>query len=193
MYRWVFDHNVSALDVAKSLGYDDIVELLLRRASPAQQLLAACASADRAAAEAIVASHPGVVASLTLDQMRLIVDRAHANDTNAVRLMLQLGFDPLARGVDDWEAIRWAAFHGNAEMMELLLPHNPPIGVPDPTYGGTPLSQCLYGSLHGWKHDTGDFATTVRLLLDAGERPDAGVVPIGRDDVDAVLRQHFAR
>jgi ankyrin repeat protein len=179
--------------VAKGLGYDEIVELLMRHASPTQRLLAACAAADRAVAEAIVASHPNVIAGLTRDQMQLIVDRAHANDTAAVALMLRLGFDPLARGVDDWEAIRWAAFHGNAEMVELLLPHNPPIGIPDPTYGGTPLGQCLYGSLHGWECDTGDFATTVRLLLDAGERPELTVVPIGRDDVDAVLREHFAR
>ena len=45
---------------------------------------------------------PGVVdlrvASLTRDQMRLVADRAHANDTAAVALMLDLGFDPLARG-----------------------------------------------------------------------------------------------
>ena len=124
--------------------------------------------------------------------MRLIADRAHANDTVGVALMLRLGFDPLAGGVDDWDAIRWAAFHGNVQMLELLLPHNPPIGVPDSTYGGTPLGQCLHGSLHGWKRESGDFATTARLLLDAGERPDVTVVPIGRDDVDAVLREHFA-
>jgi ankyrin repeat protein len=193
VYRWVFDHNVSAFDVARTLGYGEILELLLSRASPAQRLLAACARADGAAAEAVVASHPDVVAGLTPDQRQLIVDRAHANDTAAVALMLRLGFDPLARGVDRWEAIRWAAFHGNVEMMKLLLPHNPPIGVPDPTYGGTPLGQCLYGSLHGWKRDQGNYATAVRLLLDAGERPDLTIVPIGRDDVDAVLREHFAR
>jgi hypothetical protein len=193
VYRWVFRHNASALDAATALGYDDIVDLLLRHASPAQRLLAACARADRAAAEAVVASHPDVAASLTRDQMRLIADAAHANDTGAVAVMLDLGFDPLARGVDGWETIRWAAFHGNAGMVRLLLPHSPPIGVPDPTYGGTPMGQCLYGSLHGWRRHTGDFATTVRLLLDAGERPDPTVVPIGRDDVDAVLREHFAR
>jgi hypothetical protein len=191
-YRWVFGHNVSAIDVAVDLGYTDIAELLLRHASPAQQLLAACAKADRAAAEAIVASHPHVVAGLTRDQMRLIVDRAHANDTAAVRLMLDLGFDPLARGVDSWETIRWAAFHGNADMVRLLLPHHPPIGVPDPTYGGTPLEQCLYGSLHGWKRDTGDFPAAVRLLLGAGERLEPSWLPTGRDDVDVVLREHLA-
>jgi hypothetical protein len=192
VYRWVFGHHVSAIEVAASLGYDEIAQRLLDHASPAQRLLAACATADRPGAKAVVASHAHVVASLSREQMRLIADRAHANDTPAVELMLDLGFDPLAPGVDTWEAIRWAAFHGNAEMVRRLLPHHPPIGVPDPTYEATPLGHCLYGSLHGWKRDTGDFATTVRLLLEAGEPLNPVDVPVGRDDVDAVLRAHLA-
>ena len=190
VYRWVFDHNVSAIDVTVSLGYAEILEQLLRHASPVQRLLAACARADRAGAESVVASHPDVMSHIAPEGMQLIVDRAHANDTAAVALMLDLGFDPLARGVDGWEAIRWGAFHGNAEMVRLLLRHNAPIGVPDPTYGGTPLEQCLYGALHGWHCDSGDYATTVRLLLDAGEPFDPTYLPTGRDDVDRVLRAH---
>ena len=192
IYRWVFGHNASALDVAARLGDDEIAGLLLRHASPVQRLLAACAKGDRAVAQAVVGANPDVVSRLSRDQMRLIVDRAHANDTAAVALMLDLGFDPLAPGVDNWEAFRWAAFHGNADMLKRLLPHNPPIGKPDRTYGGTPLGQCLYGSLHGWERGTGDFATTVRLLLDAGERPESTALPTGRDDVDAVLRAYVA-
>jgi hypothetical protein len=190
-YRWVFGHNVSVIDAARMLGYDDMVQLLLRHASPAQRVLAACAAADRAAAEAVVAAQPDVVATLTRHQMRLIADRAHANDTAAVTLMLDLGFDALVPGVDDFEAIRWAAFLGNAEMTRRLLRHNPPINVPDRSYGGTPLDNCLYGALHGWGCDTGDFVTTTRLLLEAGERVDPTVLPTGLDDLDAVLRAHL--
>jgi hypothetical protein len=51
----------------------------------------------------------------------------------------------------------------------------------------------LYGSLHGWTRETGDFATTVRLLIAAGERVDPAMVPIGRDDVDEVLRAYVTR
>ena len=193
VYRWVFDHNVTALDVAARLGYSEIVEQLLRHATPAQRLLAACAVADRAAAQAVVAEHPDVVTRLSKDQMRLIADRAHANDAAAVILMLDVGFDPLARGVEDWEPVRWAAFHGNAVMLEPLLRHNPPVNVPDPSYGGPPLGQCIYGSLHGWSCRTGEFARSVQQLLDAGERPDPSYLPTGRDDVDAVLRQYFEK
>ena len=44
IYRWVFDHHVSALDAARRLGHAEIVEQLLQAASPSQRLLAACAA-----------------------------------------------------------------------------------------------------------------------------------------------------
>lgn len=192
-YRWVFGHNASAMDAARMLGFDDMLTLLLRHATPTQQLLAACAAADRSAAEAVVAAHPTIVSTLSRDQMRLIADRAHANDTAAVTLMLDLGFDPLATHGTDFEAIRWAGFHGNPDMMRALLRHDPPLNTPDRAWGGTILSNCLYGSIHGWHADTGDYEATVRLLLEAGERVDPSWVPIGRDEIDALLRAHLAR
>ena len=192
IYRWVFGHNVTAIDVARDLGDDDLERLLLSHATPSQRLLAACSGADRAVAEAIVAGYPGIVATLSADDRRLIADKAHANDAEAVGLMLDLGFDPHARGVDDWEPIRWAAFHGNAELTQRLLAYSPPINVPDPSYGGTLLGACIYGSLHGWHRQTGDFATTAELLIEAGERVDPSRVPTGREDMDAVLRRHLA-
>jgi ankyrin repeat protein len=192
IYRWVFDHNISAVEAAARLGYNDIMELLLRDASPAQRLLAACATANRAAAEAVIVSQPGVVAGLTHDQMRLISDRAHAGDTAAVVLMLDLGFDARVAGPNYADALHWAAFLGNAQMVRALLRHNPPIGVREASYNGTPLDWCMHGSLHGWMRDKGDFATTAQLLLDAGERAAPAALPTGRDDVDAVLRAYLA-
>jgi hypothetical protein len=97
IYRWVFGHNVSVLDAARTLGFDDMVQLLLAHASAAQRLLAACAAADRPAAEAVIAQHPDIVSSLRPEQARLIADKAHANDTAAVTLMLDVGFDARTR------------------------------------------------------------------------------------------------
>lgn len=195
IYRWVFGHNASVLDAARALGFGDILELLLQHASPAQRLLAACAAADRAAAEAVVAEHPDVVPSLTREQMRLVADKAHANDTAAVTLMLDLGFDARVPGPDEFEAIRWAAFHGNPEMARRLLRHRPPVNVPDPTYGGTLLDNCLYGALHGWSCERSpcDYPATVQLLIDAGERVRPEYLPTGLEDVDAVLRGRLER
>jgi hypothetical protein len=194
-YRWVFGHNVSVLDAARSLGFDDMEQLLLRHASPAQRLLAACGAAARVSAERVVAEHPGVVGTLKPEQMRMIADKAHANDTAAVILMLDLGFEALIPGPDDFEPIRWAAFHGNPDMLRALLQHDPPINVRDRSYGGTLIENCLYGAQHGWSCDTSpcDYPTTVRLLLEAGERVHPVYLPTGLDDVDAVLRDHLHR
>jgi ankyrin repeat protein len=193
IYRWVFGHHASALDVARSLGLDDMLQLLLEHASPTQRLLAACAARDRAAAEAVAREHPGLVASLAPEQMCLIADKAHENDTEAVALMLDIGFDALAAGPDDFEAIRWAVFHGNVEMTRRLLEHDPPINVPDRSYGGTLLGNCIYGSLHGWSCESQpcDYPETVRLLIESGERVNPAYLPTGLDDVDAVLRAHL--
>jgi hypothetical protein len=194
IYRWVFGHNVSALDVARMLGFEEVREQLLQHASPAERLLAACAAADRDAAAATVAEHPSLVASLSVEQLRLLPDRAHANDTAAVSLMLDLGFDARVTGPSQWEAIRWAGFHGNPEMTRRLLRHDPPLDTPDRSYGGTLLGNCLYGALHGWSCHTArcDYASTVRLLIDAGEKVKPGFLPTGLEDVDAVLREHLA-
>jgi ankyrin repeat protein len=190
IYRWVFGHNFSVVDAARELGFDDMVRLLLARATPAQRVLAACAAADRETAEAAVKENPGIVAALTPEQMRLLPEKAYANDTAAVALMLDLGFDAQTPGPDDLEAIRWAVFHGNPEMTRLLLRHDPPIDVPDRTYGGRLLGNCIYGALHGWSCDSSpcDYVATVRLLIEAGEPVLVGYLPTGLDDVDGVLR-----
>ena len=192
IYRWVFGHNVSALDAARILGFDDMVSLLLAHASPVQRLLGACAAADREGASRLVREHPNIVSTVRPEQARLIADRAHANDTAAVTLMLDVGFDARARGTDDFEAIRWAVFLGNAELTERLLQHDPPLNTPDPSCGGTLLGNCLYGALHGWGCDSGDFPATVRLLLDAGERVKPAFLPTGLDDLDEMLRSALA-
>ena len=157
IYRWVLGHYMTPIEVASHLGYSDIVEQLLSHASPAQRLLAACAAADRAAAERLIAEHPGIVSRLTDRERRLIADRAYWNDAAAVALMVDLGFDTRAVGHDNGDALHWASFLGNAEMVRALLARDPAIGVRDAGYGATPLGWCLYGSLFGEKKKSGDF------------------------------------
>ena len=146
--------------------------------------------ADRPPAEALLAEHPDLVGRSDRDQRRLIAHRAHANDTAAVTLMLDLGFDPHAPGVDEAEAIRWAVFQGNAELTRRLLATQSADWCPRPPLQRHLLGWCIYGALHGWRRQSGDFATTARLLLNAGEQVDPSALPTGRADLDAALRGH---
>jgi ankyrin repeat protein len=193
IYRWVLGHYLTPVEVAARLGDPDLVDSLLAQASPTQRLLAACALADRAAAERLVAAHPGIVSGLTASQQRLIALRAYWNDTAAVALMLDLGFDPRVIGHDHGDTLHWAAFLGNAGMVQALLARNPAIGVRDAGHGGTPLGWCVYGSMFGEKCRTGAFPEVARLLIDAGEIVDPRMLPTGRDDVDQVLQVHQKR
>jgi ankyrin repeat protein len=193
VYRWVLGHYLTPIEVAARLQHSDVVEWLLERASPTQRLLAACATADRATAEQVLAAHPGILARLRPSEARVIADRAYWNDTAAVALMVDLGFDTRAVGNDHGDALHWAAFLGNADMVRVLLKRDPPIGVGDAHYDATPLGWCLYGAVMGEASKRGDFAEVVRLLLAAGEVAEPSMLPTGRDDVDRVLRDHLRR
>ena len=63
----------------------------------------------------------------------------------------------------------------------------------EPQFHGTPLDWCLHGAVHGWACDRGDFPACVRLLIEAGEKPDPSRPLTGRDDVDAVLKDYLSR
>ena len=85
-------------------------------------------------------------------------------------------------------ALHWAAFHGNAEMTKVILRHNPPLEVTDLDHHSTPLGWAIYGSMHGWHRQTGDYAATVEALLRAGAKPPGKLD--GTEAVRTVLRQH---
>jgi hypothetical protein len=192
IYRWVLGHYMTPIDVATRFEYPDIVLQLLAHASPSQRLVAACAAADRSTAESLIANHPGLIQSLTARERRVIADRAYWNDTDAVTLMVDLGFDTRAIGHDNGDALHWASFLGNTDMVRVLIARDPEaVDIRDASYRATPLGWCLYGSVAGEKKRTGHFVDVARLLIDAGAVVEPRMLPSGRDDVDRVLRVHL--
>ncbi len=201
IYRWVFGGSRSVIEVAARFGTPAIhlrqgsggpvLERLLARATPVQQFLAACSTGNRPVAERLAAEHPRLVSTLTRDQQQLIIERVQADDLEAVRLMIDLGFDTRITGQDTGDALHWAAFLGNKALIELLLTANPALNSKDATHGGTALGWAIFGSAHGWRVKTGDFAGVAQLLIDAGERIEPDMLPTEREDLDRVLRARF--
>ncbi|MEZ0324663.1 MAG: hypothetical protein ACAH95_02050 [Fimbriimonas sp.] len=157
---------VMLFQVADRFGHAHIYRLIYYRASTEQRLLMSCWRGDEDIVRQLVADHPGLVESIAPAYQKLLPLAAWNHNTKAVRLMLEIGFDPNVRGGEESTAIDRAAFHGFDDVIEAILPYKPDLSVMN-VYGGTPLSCCLYGSMHSWRKD-GDFARSARLLVEAG-------------------------
>jgi ankyrin repeat protein len=164
-------------------GQDQVAELLARHGAstalaPADRFLAACRTGDHAAATALRAADPGLAAQLTAEDHRILTDAADHGHTEAVRLMLDLGFPPGTRSErdDGATALHLAAAAGSVSTVRLLLDRGADIEARDTTWDSTPLEWAIVGSGMRLGHDPDPaWPETVGALLDAGASTD-GIV-----------------
>ena len=174
IYQWTLGFHVSAHQVARKFGHQDVLTLLLERTPVDVRLIDACWMADEPTVQAILREHPGIVESLSEGDRRQVAHAARNNQSAVVRLMLECGWPVDATGQHQATPLHWAAFHGNAEMAATILRFNPPLEATDADFNGTPLRWAIHGSEHGWYCRTGDYGATVVALIRAGaRRPDA--------------------
>jgi hypothetical protein len=188
IYQWTLGWYVSAHQVAKDFGHEHVFQFLMERSPDEIKLITACWLGDEATMNSLLAAVPNLVTRLRDPDRRQLAHAARNNDLNAVRLMLAIGLPVDACSQHGATPLHWAAFHGNAEMAELILRQNPPLEVKDEDFQSTPLGWAIYGSEHGWQRDTGKYAATVEALLGAGAKPPQEVY--GSAEVrQALLRQ----
>jgi ankyrin repeat protein len=99
--------------------------------------------------------------------------------------MLSAGWPVDARGEMGAAALHWAAFNGNVEMAREILHFHPTLELKSSDHEATALGWAIFGSGNSWHRDSGDFAGTVRALLEAG-----AVLPKDAEELepsDAVL------
>jgi ankyrin repeat protein len=198
IYQWTIGPNLTPLQVAAKFGQDDTLRALGQRASPAQQLLAACHRADAAAAHAIVAAHPGIVEGLAPDDARALTDEAWLPNPPAVRLMLDLGFDPSVpsiSGPQGGNALHCASWEGSADAVRAILdvPRGRAlVNVVEAHWNGTPLSWCFHGS-RNCGNPRADHGAVARLLIAAGATLTEAMLDWeGSEDVNAAVREGLA-
>jgi ankyrin repeat protein len=195
IYSWTLGFDLTPIDVARAFGHDEVVQLLRSRASTTTRFLDALWHGDANSARAELERRPAIVQGLRTHDASLLSSAAWWYRPEAVRIMLEVGFDPHVPGAHQSSPLDRAAFHGYADIVATLLtldPH-PPLAQRN-EFGGTPLTTCIHGSLHGWK--TGhpqDHIRTLQLLLEAGADLDPTIVPTGNDDVDTFLREWLRR
>ena len=95
IYQWKLGWYVSPHQVAKKFGHEDVLRLLQERSPADLKFIEACWMGDEASAMAIRREHPHVVERLTEADRRMVAHAARNNETDVVRLMLELW---LARG-----------------------------------------------------------------------------------------------
>ena len=198
MYIYRMGVGMRPLPLASTKGHDQFVEQLLTRASPAEKLIHAAWTDNRAGAQTLVDAHPGLVASLVAEETRAICDAAWNNNCRGVSLMLEVGFPADARGDDNGTPLDRAAVRGYADIVEVLLAHNPSLEVTN-DFGGTPLGGAIWGA-GNFRDPKGDYPRTVDLLAavdtDVNRIGDDGQTHLdraesyGRDDVAQILRSH---
>jgi len=191
IYQWTLGWYVSPHEVAKQFGHDDIYRLLIERSPADVRLMVACWEGDETAVKSLLAAHPGLVTGLSGAYLGHVAHAAHNNNVPAVRAMLSAGLPVDAPGRHRATPLHWAAFHGNAEMAREILRHQPPLELTDADFQSTPLGWAIHGSEHGWHCRTGDYAGTVKALLDAGAK--LPQKPGGTEAVREILRGYGAK
>ena len=190
IYQWTLGWHVSAHDVAKQFGHEDIFGLLMEHSPADVRLLAACWSNDESAVQTLLSERPDLATDLSAAYRSQVAHAARNNNLAAVRLMLRAGLPVAGLGQHGATPLHWAAFHGNAQMTRELLRHSPPLELTDADFDSTPIGWAVYGSENGWYCRTGNYADTVEALLQAGATRPEKIQ--GTPAVQEVLRGHGA-
>jgi ankyrin repeat protein len=168
IYCWTLGFGMSPHDVATKFGHRDVYARLLARSPAPLRFLNAVLAADERTANAILRDDPSLLASLTRRDHGRLAQAIFYEHFGAADLMLRLGFDPSAPGVDGGTALHAASWVGNVPLVERILARGGvPIDTRDPTHHGTPLGWAAFGSVHR-RAAGGDYLAVVDRLVAAG-------------------------
>ena len=197
--------GTTAFAAAARMARADVLELFDRRGfTPALEgddaFLAACARGDEATARRVAAGDPNLVPRLEEGNSGLLVDFAGSGSVEAVRLMLDLGFDiGAARSKPPWvageTALHAALWRGRLPMVKLLLERGAPLESRHRS-GATPLAIALRALVEQSEWTPNEFTLPIaEALLASGAQLDpemltlAAALCLGRTDDAARLAQ----
>jgi ankyrin repeat protein len=191
IYTWTLGADKTAHAVAREFGHVEVLAELMARSPATLQLAVAGAAGDGPAISDLLARDPRLLSSLSDQERAVLADAARDNDLAAVQAMLAAGWPIDVRGQHRATPLHWAAWNGNAAMIRALLGYRAPVEIKGDEYDATPLGWAIYGSIQGWRRETGDYAGSVEALLAAGaQAPKLTPALDASDAVRTVLARH---
>jgi hypothetical protein len=155
--------------------------------SPLERFIAACARADRRAAEAIVAAHPDVQSGLLPEHHVMLHRPAESGNAAVLETMLSCGFETDARDKDNVTPLHRASMGGHVEAVRVLLKHGADVNALDGMFSASPLVWAVEGRRNS-KHRGADHIGVARLLI-AGGVPLEWIPPPGAPDIESTLER----
>ena len=175
IYCWTLGFGRSPHDIATRYGHHDVRDLLTAHSSQRVRFLNAIMAGDEPAARAALEADPTIMASLTPDDHGRLAMTIFFEHFPAAEVMLTLGFDPAAPGIDGGTALHAACWVGHVRMVERILARGRvPLDARDPKHGSTPLGWTAFGSVHRRAGSTDYPAVAARLVAAGADITAAG-------------------
>jgi hypothetical protein len=202
IYCWTLGFGLSPHDVALKFGHRDVYDLLVSRSPEHVRFINTVLAGDEAGARRFIEQSPSVLTTLTQADHSHLAHAIFHGRREAAGLMLRLGFDETAGGVDGGTALHAASWMGDVELVDAILQRGR-VGVEsrDPVHRSTPLGWAAFGSVHR-RAPGGDYSGVIDRLVAAGadiNAPGNGEprslisMAAGNAEVQATLRRHGAR
>ena len=168
IYCWTLGFGLSPHDVASRFDHRDVYDLLVSSSPTQLRFINAALAADEQTTSAVLAEDPSLLASLTRKVHGHLAHAIFYEHFDAAELMLRLGFDPAAPGVDGGTALHAACWVGNVQMVEGVLARGGvPLDARDSTHKSTPLGWAAFGSVHRRARGA-DYPAVAERLVAAG-------------------------
>ena len=183
IYIWTLGSSATPHSAAREFEHGDAYDYLMSQSPDDLKLVRAAESGDEALVDGLLASSvTNAGPSMQDDDRRSLAVAAASSNTAVVRLMLRAGWPTDVRGQDGGTALHWAAWMGNAEMTSDLVQRGAALEDRGDQYHLSPLGWAFHGSRNCWRREKGDYAATVRVLLEAGAIPPAVSAQVDASD-----------